>query len=321
MEHLSPLNKLHLYQIANATKLTMIQAHVIHKIDAAISFNYFVNISLNMLWRKCLMSKIFVFVCFLTSLCKADFTPDFQAPFCIIRQNKVEKEAEKFRLAIETYKATKRKYTDPKGVWDQQYLKKNPEIAYALKEFSEKKRGQSLSRIQTEGKTAKDLHTILSNEGFSWKDVSLQAGKGHQKKYWKIDGNKTENKQDPNVVKMRIYTHRDGAIVRIKACGIPDKKGKSPRRSPHIIMAVLKSIDSQLCDKESCNYDTSYANEAFKVTQEGDPGPKGPSIKYGLRLPFKNDTHHAKTLNQVVENTYMDLVHTNLKTDCPEPLE
>lgn len=265
------------------------------------------------------MYRIFLLFCILIGCCKAESTPNFQAPFCIRKQNKTEQEAEKLRLAIEIYKATKRKYTDPNGIWDQQYLKENPEIANALKEFSEKRRGQSLSHIHVEGKTAKDLHIDLVKEGFTWKDVPLKAGKGHQ--YWKINGDKTKDEQDSNIVKMRIYTHRDGAMVRIKSCGIPDKMGKTPRRSPHVIMAILKSFDSAACGKESCNYDTSYANEAFKVTQEGDPGPKDPSRKHGLRYPLGNNTPHARMLNRVAKNAYMDLVHTNLKTDCPEPLK
>lgn len=262
---------------------------------------------------------MFLYFCFLVSVCNAEPSVGFQTPFCVAKQNKIEQETEKLRLAIETYKASKRKYTDPDGVWDQQYLKQNIDISNALKEFSEKRRGQSLSRINPEGKTANALHIDLIKQGFTWEDVPLQTGK--RRKYWKINGDKTEDEKDPQVVKMRIYTHQDGAIVRIKAGGIPDKKGKYPRRSPHMVMAVLKNFDPAKCTKESCNYDTSYDNEAFKVTREGDPGPKGPLRKHGMRYPFINKTPHAKKLNQAVENTYMDLVHTNLETDCPEPLE
>lgn len=264
------------------------------------------------------MYRVFLSFCFLNAYCNAESLHDFQKPFCVTRQNKTEQETEKLRVAIEIYKASKRKYTDPDGIWDQQYLKKHTDITNALREFSEKKRGQSLLKIHPERKTAASLHLELVKEGFTWKDVPLQSGQG--KKYWLVNGDKTENEKNSHVIKMRIYTHKDGAIVRIKAAGIPDKTGKNPRRSPHVVMAVLKNLDSGLCSNdEPCNYDISYANEAFKITREGNPGPKGPSRQHGFRHPFPNKTSHARKLNQVAENAYMGLVHTNLETDCPEP--
>lgn len=267
------------------------------------------------------MHKLFLNLYFIISFCQAASVPDFQPPFCINEQSEAEKEARKLRLAIEIYKATKRAYNDPEGVWDQQYLRQNPEIEECLKEFSEGKRGQSLAHIQPEGKTAQALHIDLIKKGFTWKTVPLLVDQGGDKKYWKVNGDQTSNEKDPQVVKMHIYTHRDGSMVRIKASGVPDKAAKYPKRPPHVVMAVLKNFGPAQCQGKFCNYDTSYDNEAFKVTREGMAGPKAPSAKYGFRHPFKNNTPFSRELNCAAEDIYMDLVHTSLKTNCPESLE
>ncbi len=267
------------------------------------------------------MHKLFLSFGFLGSFCHSGSGPEFQPPFCVNEKSEAAKQVRKSRLAIQVYKATKRKYTDPKGVWDQRYLKENPEIEKSLKEFVEGKRGRSLARIQPEGKTAQALHQELINQGFSWKTVPLLVDQGPHKQYWKLSGDKTTNENDPEVVKMHIYTHQDGGMVRVKASGVPDKTAKYPKRSPHVVMAVLKNFDPSQCKRGICIYDTSYENEAFKVTREGMAGPKAASNNYGFRQPFKNNTSYARELNRLAEDIYMDLVHTDLKTGCPNPLE
>jgi hypothetical protein len=263
------------------------------------------------------MDRIFFSFYFLGSFGYSAPTPDFQTPVYIDRQTETAKQHRKLRLAIEIYKATKRKYSDPKGLWDQNYLKENPEIEKSLKEFREGKRGHSLARIHPEGKTAQALHNQLIKEGFSWKAVPLLVDQGPNKRYWKLNGDQTVDAQDPEVVKMHIYTHRDGGMVRIKASGVPDKTAKYPKREPHVVMAVLKNFDPSQCHGKACSYDTSYDNEAFKVTREGMAGPKAASIQYGFRHPFENNTSYAQELNRLAADIYMDLVHTDLKTDCP----
>ncbi|AIK95982.1 hypothetical protein [Candidatus Odyssella acanthamoebae] len=267
------------------------------------------------------MDRIFFSFYVLGSFGYSAPAPEFQDALCFDNQNEATKQNRKLRLAIEIYKATKRKYSDPHGIWDQHYLKENPEIEKSLKEFGEGKRGHSLARIQPEGKTAQALHDELVKEGFSWKAVPLLVDQGADKRYWKLNGEQTADEKDPDVVKMHIYTHRDGGMVRIKASGVPDKTAKYPKRVPHVVMAVLKNFDPAQCRGESCSYDTSYDNEAFKVTREGMAGPKAASIKYGFRYPFKNNTSYSQELNRLAEDIYMDLVHTNLKTNCPNLLE
>ena len=264
------------------------------------------------------MYKLFLSFFILFSACQATLNPEFQAPFCISDQTPEAKQRQQFRLVIDVYQATQRPYTDPNGIWDPKYLQENSEIETALKEFSQKKRGQSLAKICPKGKTVQALHADLVNAGFSWKAVPLLVGQGEEKKFWKLNGDQTSNDQDPEVVKMHIYIHPDGGMVRVKASGVPDKSAKYPRRSPHVVMAVLKKFDPTQCRDGKCPYDTSYENEAFKVTRDGKAGPKAPGC--GFKYLFENNRAYAKVLNQLAVDIYMDLVHTDLQTSCPSSL-
>lgn len=259
------------------------------------------------------MYKILFVFSFIYSFSYAASFPDFQSPVNLKKLDGWDQETQRFRLAIHVYKATHKNYTDTASLWDQKYIQENPDIATALHEFTQGKRAQSLKNIHPEGKTAKALHLDLIKNGFSWKAVPLLVDQGLEKKYWQLDGEQTINATDPHVVKMHIYIHPDGAMVRIKASGIPDKTAKYSKRCPHVVMAVLKSFDFTQCEGNACNYDTSYDNEAFKVTCEGMAGPKAPSQQHGFKSPVENDTSYNRELSRFAEDVYMDLVHTNLK--------
>jgi hypothetical protein len=267
------------------------------------------------------MYKIILSIFFFTSLGQATSGPNFQAPLCIKEPNNTQEEIQKIRLAIEVYKATKRKYTDSEGLWDQLYLQNNPHIVKALDEFSQGKRGRSVASLHPKEKTAQALHNELIRKGFTYKTVPLVVDHSpHQKKYWKITGEQTTNKEDPEVVKMHIYTHPDGGMVRIKASGHPDKAAKYSKRVAHVVMSVLINFDPADCQGEVCSYDTSYDNEAFKII-EGTAGPKAPSPRYGFKQFIKNNTPKCEKLNRIAEDIYADLIHTPLKTDCPNSYE
>ena len=139
--------------------------------------------------------------------------------------------------------------------------------------------------------------------------------RGDDKNYWLKDGGITEDINDPNLVLMDIYVHRDGSMIRIKSFGVPDASGVlEPRRMPHASKSVLKN----LCKGKNCTQDTSFNNEAFKVTDEGFPVPKSSSPQAGLKLPYNNDDEIGKMLNAVVMDTNAVLSHINLGTKCKD---
>ena len=243
----------------------------------------------------------------------------FQPPFCPKTSNKDENSAQKYTKVIQLYKASFKDPTDPESIWDQGYLKQNPHILEILHDFKQERRAQTLKHVNLEGKTVQELHKELLNLGFFWSKNPLRASFKKQT-YWLKNGKTTKDHNHEDIVYTHFYVHADGSLVHLKAAGIPDLRAKNPRRAVHAAKAVLLNMDSNLCKKNNCHYDTSYQNEAFKVTNNNQPVPKAPRPKFGLKLPkttgnFVMDRQKIR----VIKNTVMNLAHTNLKTDCPLP--
>jgi hypothetical protein len=139
-----------------------------------------------------------------------------------------------------------RHHNNPKSLWDQDVLKKNPQLQKTLDDFVAGKQGQSVRNLNLEGKTADQMRQELLDKGFEHHPERLASGVPHD-----------------------IYTHRDGGMVRIKPEGDP----ASPHRSqPHVSKSVLYDPDKG----------TGYENEAFKVANEGQAVPKSPSSGAGM---------------------------------------
>lgn len=237
------------------------------------------------------------------SLCLASPEPTFQPPFVPDHLNEKESFREHTLLAIAVYKSSFLPIDDPLSLWDLSYLERNPKLKQAIDEFTTNKRGQTLKKIDVH--TTKDrLHKQLLNLGFVWTEVPLTAGK---KRYWTVTGDKTKDKNAKNLVMMQIYVHQDGSMVRIKSLGIPDKSGKYPQRLPQILLGVLLDISP----RSPNDYDTSYDNEAFKVTAEGNPVPKSPSPKFGIKIP--DYSGFPPSVLKKVPDILMGMVHISLE--------
>lgn len=254
-----------------------------------------------------------------TSQMSNALTIHFQRPFCYKTSNKDENSAQKYTHVIQLYKATFKDPQDPESVWDQDYLQHNPHVLQAIYDFKKGLRAQTLKRVNLEGKTALELHKELINLGFLWIKHPLRASFKKQT-YWLMNGETTKDPHHKNIVYLHFYIHSDGSLVRLKAAGVPDFRGKHPRRAAHAVKVVLLNVDPNLCQKKNCHYDTSYQNEAFKVTNDNQPVPKAPTPKFGLKIP-KNLGGSSMDKQQVrlIQNAVMNLAFTNLKTNCPQP--
>ncbi len=242
-------------------------------------------------------------ILFLLSFCFAKSEPNFQAPFVPKELNKTETLRNHSLLAIAVYKSSLLPINDPLSLWDSSFLKNNFKLNNALQEFNKGLRGQSLRKINVKV-TKEKLHKQLLDLGFIWKEVPLTAGKN---RYWTLSGHKTIDKTDPNLVMMQIYVHADGSMVRIKSHGIPDKTGQYPQRFPQILLAVLLDISP----KSVQDFDTSYENEGFKVTLEGNAVPKSPSPKFGIKIP--DYPGFSKFELKKVPDILMGMVHINVE--------
>lgn len=238
-----------------------------------------------------------------------------QNPVCFKTRNADEKATFDYSYVIRLYKSSFLNPSHKNSLWDQGFLKSHPHVAESLKDFKAGRIGKSVTKISLEDKSATELHKDLIKKGFRWFSVPLMASI-KQKNYWLFGGDSTRDVNHPRVVKMIIYVHKDGGIVRIKPRGVPDLSAKHPRRSAHAVKAVLLSFNPDQCVGNTCDYDTSYQNESFKVSNDNQPIPKAPSPKYGLKVPFDSPKGHQKDINRLVKNVVMNLAHTNIKTNC-----
>lgn len=235
--------------------------------------------------------------------------------FCIAEPSTNEKDSLIYNVVINTYIASAKDVEDPESIWDKSFIKKDPELALALEEYKTNKRGHMVKKLRVAGLNAKQIHDILLKQGFEHERKPLHIPKNHNI-YWLKDGTITNDENHKNIVPIDIYIHKDGSMVRVKPFGIPDKQAKVFRREAHISKAVLKILPCDCINRE-CKYDTSFQNEAFKVSELGYPLPKRPSLKAGLKLPYNNSTYLGRKLNAVVSTTVSNLGHIRLATDCP----
>ena len=205
--------------------------------------------------------------------------PGYEKPSCLTQFHPSE-QTEAYKKGTQAAKiALGKSYDSPESVWNQEILSTKTHLREAITSFMKGERGKSVRDLKLAGKKPDDLHKELIVAGFQHERVPLRALKQDKiSKYWRRDGTKTSDAQDAQIVPMDIYTHSDGGLVRVKPEGIP-----CPKYS-HAVPQATKSVVYNLTAKEGKTFDTRYPNEAFKVTDEGMPLPKGLSPKTGLRL-------------------------------------
>ena len=178
------------------------------------------------------------------------------------------------------------------------------------------KRGQSLRKIKPKSYSADTLNSELESLGFIKKTVALSAS-FKPARWWLTNGGKTDKKNHPEVVPMTIYVHKDGSMVRVKPQGIPDSSDTALRRRPHFVRSVLLKPDFDLCNHRTCEPDSSWENEAFKVTEDFIPVPKAPARQYGMNLEIHPVAGTQKErFNEVLKDLSMEMVHQSLQINC-----
>jgi hypothetical protein len=207
----------------------------------------------------------------------------------------------------------KHKYNSPLSVWDKNTLNSNPQLSQALKEYTEGKRGLSVKNLSVENKTPQYIHHKLLHAGFNHQRIPFVVNPNDKvKHYWRLDGSKTSLANAKGIVCMDVYSHKDGGIVRVKPLGVPDPK--NPRPQPHAAKSV--ALDPN-------NYNlTSWQNEAFKVTNDGQPVPKAPSREFGLKLNEPEILKYIEKQSPILENVLdswkdavMDNAHIDINVD------
>lgn len=188
---------------------------------------------------------------------------------------------------------------DAASVWDTQTLQAQPQLAKRLREFLQGNYAQSLKSFKISGHTAEELHSLLIQKGFrvqeQKKNVSPQPSKKDEA--FKHAPRSFSPHAPTSPILQKIYMHEDGGVVRLKLTG------HRLHPEPHGIKCVLKDPQGG----------PSYANEAFKVTDEGRPVPKSPKKEDGLRLAG-HDLDHPDTVFGWTD-VIMEEGHINLKAE------
>lgn len=196
------------------------------------------------------------------------------------------------------------------NVWD---FSSNPSLERTQKILSDFKQGRIGAKarmLQLRNLSAKEIHMLLIKEGFRHQRVPLLVGSGETNRYWLKSG---ETQVGPptreTMLAMDIYDAPDGSVVRVKAWGIPDKSGKTPRTFPHLSKSVVfdKSEECELFFF-NCHLKVTWENEAFKVSDNGEPIPKSPNPRDGMKIPQGLSTADTKRwIDEVMDQAHIDL--------------
>lgn len=177
--------------------------------------------------------------------------------------------------AIAANHAAAKPYNSHESCWHQDFLTNNPRIARALLEFSKGQRGNSIRNLQFSDATPAKIHKILIAKGFWHQRTGIKL-----KDKWLARDGRLTVRPHADIVAQDIYVHPDGGMIRVKPEGIPASI-HLPRKHPYYVKAVLVKLEP--CNHLHCQHDTSFNNEAFKVSTDDIPLPKAPT--YGLKIP------------------------------------
>jgi hypothetical protein len=227
-------------------------------------------------------------------------------PSCLAKPDPI-KPAPNKKIVNHVDMAAQQPYLSPYSLWDQETLRDNPKLSEALKEYSEGRRGLSVKNLNLANKTPQAIHHALLDKGFKHSRAPLLVNANDKNKdYWRKDGTTTKSKVGKDLVYMDTYYHKDGGLVRVKPQGIPDPR--HPRNQPHAAKSVVYAAN-----------DTSWQNEAFKVSNKGYPIPKAPTKEAGLKSyesKLKTDLVGAgEDLFSQWVNEVMNQAHININVN------
>lgn len=242
--------------------------------------------------------------------------PGHKLEVCFTEFTAAEKKRGLINVVIDTYQSSLLSPNSNESLWDHDFLKQHPDYKIALDEYLKDKRGHKIKSLDLHHKTAQEIHSILTKEGFKHKRTPLMVRKTVLKDrgyYWLNNGEMTTDPKHADLVVMDIYVHDDGSMVRVKPESTPDHSKRTALRFPHYSKNVLLKLDDVCDDKKVCTKDISYTNEAFKLTREGNPLPKNIKAESGFRFLYPKNNKRKRAMQADV---VMNLIHFNLPTQC-----
>lgn len=235
-----------------------------------------------MITKRIFANLFFVLSLLSVSSCYADVLyPQTALPQCRTVPSVEELTNDFVDGAIEARKALTKLPYDDNSTWDKITLAQNMKLNKTIERYLKGQIGQSIKSIHLKNHDAKSLHHILLQKGFSHHRIVLNHNINNKMLYLKRNGRFTSNPKENDAVPHDIYVHPDGGMIRIKPEGIPTTHPTIKRHYPQAVKCVL--FDATLhCHNQICEYDTSYKNEAFKVTDKNIPVPKSTAKEEGF---------------------------------------
>ncbi|MDD9950113.1 MAG: hypothetical protein OXT67_00980 [Zetaproteobacteria bacterium] len=202
--------------------------------------------------------------------------------------------------------------------WDPETLANKRPLQQVLRAYHSGKVGFQAKNVRLSGLTPPQVHKHLVDLGFRHHRTALKV---HPKQpdYWLKNGETsahlpTKEQQVP----MDIYDHPDGSVIRMKAWGIPDRSGKTLRPQPHLNKTVMFNSEPECTwGLFNCHLNTSWENEAFKVSDEGTPLPKSPASQSGMNYPRSLAPQQQETWIHFV----MSAAHIDMPSRCSPSLK
>lgn len=187
----------------------------------------------------------------------------------------------------------------PQSLWDPKFLETHQAIKEKIVKFEKGNLCNILRQLDNKNLTYKQISTQLKSLGFSCIVRPLAVDPSAKTlRYLKINNTTTQNPAEKGVAYQEIYQHplQPECVVRIKKDGFPLAKRSLPHSTKSILVDTTKDPGS-------------FENEAFKVSSQGHPLPKGPSENLGLKkCPYGQN----RKCNQWVD-AIMDEAHPLLK--------
>lgn len=172
------------------------------------------------------------------------------------------------------------------SIWDNNYLKRDQELAKILTSFIAGDYALKVKTLNLENLSKEQIIAKLKLEGFEEKSTVE-----------KVDGILGRAKDKDYVDSGELYFHKDGSLVKIKDISNVRKY----RPQAYAVKSVLKNPEGN----------PNWQNEAFKVSKEGYPIPKGPKQLHGIKI------HSPQTSGADEDKGWIDLIMEEAHQDLP----
>jgi hypothetical protein len=189
--------------------------------------------------------------------------------------------------------------------------------------FERNEVGASVRALHLGGLTV-DLAARAVSGSFHHRRVALGAERTRTgAPRWRLrDGTATPDASHPNIVWQDFYLHEDGGCVRILPHGDPRclvaPAGAAVAIKSVLFIAAKLQLDAQTGTR-TLVADVSFANEAFRVADDGTVVPKSRRSVYGMDYDRASPRTSHRLAEETLRTSILALVKTSPDARLPGP--